>query len=154
MHLSRSALVIIGVVALVGAATALYVIVGVPAQERAAAQSLVEEFGTKLQGVSLLEENAPSVIASTYTPYATPELIESWQADPENAPGRLTSSPWPVAIKVNELAKQGSGYVVNGSVVMETSSGAAGEIPLVILVVRQDGDWRIAAYQEQISEND
>ncbi|QQG38245.1 MAG: hypothetical protein HYS26_01695 [Candidatus Kaiserbacteria bacterium] len=129
-----------------------YIVFGIPAQERGAAQNLVEDFGAQLQKVSLLDPNASSTMAEAYSPYVQEALLAQWQRDPESAPGRLTSSPWPAAIVVDSMSKQGSGYVVSGRVALETSTGSAGQSPVVILVVKEDGRWKIAAYQEPRSE--
>jgi hypothetical protein len=115
----------------------------------ASARTAVTAFGTQLQKVSLLAPDAANQIATQYGEYVTHALLASWQATPKKAPGRLTSSPWPDHIQITSAAPQGTGYVVSGGVVLMTSAGLAGVIPVVMQVVPQDGKWLIAAYQEQ-----
>ncbi|MCE9541588.1 hypothetical protein K8R03_03455 [Candidatus Kaiserbacteria bacterium] len=115
------------------------------------ARTTVQEFGALMQNVSLLSPDASTTIATVYGPYAIPELIAQWQKDPEHAPGRLTSSPWPDHITIKSITKQGSGYIVSGEVALMTSDGPAGTTPVVIQVVPVDGVWLIAAYQEQVT---
>lgn len=124
---------------------------------QAAVEKLVTEFGEQLQKVPLTAEDPEitrQAIRDNYSAYVTPELLEQWLADPEHAPGRLTSSPWPDRIAVSTFTEQGSGYVVEGSVIYVTSvevenGGAADETAVLIQVISRDGEWLIAAYQEQ-----
>lgn len=113
------------------------------------ARATVTAFGKQLQKVSLLAPDASSTIASVYAPYVTPALLASWESNVAHAPGRQVSSPWPDQIQITNVAQQGNGYVVTGGIVLMTSDGLAGVIPVVIQVVPQDGKWLIAAYQEQ-----
>lgn len=125
---------------------------GIPALERAAATKFVEDFGAQLQSVFVLGPNASSTIAATYGEYAEQHLLQEWQREPEAAPGRLTSSPWPSRIEIDSASSQGSGYVMSGDVVYETSAGEAGRAPLLVFVVKREGQWRIAAYEEKAVE--
>ncbi len=133
--------------------TVLYMNDGFGINPSSSARSAVEEFGTHLQNVSLLAPDATSTMATTYGPFVTPELLQSWEANPQDAPGRLTSSPYPDRIEITRIDKQGSGYIVNGTVVYLTSTGEAGRAPVVIQIIPQDGKWLIAAYEEQAPEN-
>lgn len=121
-----------------------------PGEERAAREAAVH-FGTQMQNVSLLAPDASSTLAAVYGTLVTPELLAIWQADPESAPGRITSSPFPARIEVLSSAKQGSGYVITGRVAMETSAGAAGTVPVVLFLTPVDNRWLVAAYQIQIA---
>ncbi len=121
-----------------------------PGEERAAREAAMH-FGTLMQNVSLLSPDASSTLASVYGPLVSPELLAIWQADPENAPGRLTSSPYPARIEITSSVKQGSGYVLTGRVEMETSTGAAGSAPVVLFLTPQENRWLISAYQIQIA---
>lgn len=118
------------------------------------ARRVVIDFGAKLQEVSLLAPDASSTIESTYRPYVSEGLLKQWQAHPEGAPGRLTSSPWPDRIEVLSMSSQGSGYVVQGAIVLMTSEekakgGYVGFVPVMIQLIPEGGGWRIAAFQEQ-----
>ncbi len=124
-----------------------------PAADRAAALETVEQFGLQLQKVSLLDANASTTMQELYGPYVSAELLEQWKADPENAPGRLTSSPWPDQIVISTTTSQGAGYVMSGAIALRTSdpenNGLAGIIPVIIQVIPQDGKWIIVGFQEQ-----
>lgn len=131
----------------------LYMNDGFGINPSSSARSAVEEFGTKLQSVSLLAPDATSTMASLYGSFVTPQLLEMWQASPKDAPGRVTSSPYPDHIEIAKISRQGSGYIVNGTVVYMTSDGEAGRAPVVIQVIPHDGEWLIAAYEEQALES-
>lgn len=116
-------------------------------------RSLVADFGARPKKVSLLSPEASSTIAAEYSAYVSPELIALWQKDPAQAPGRRTSSPWPDRIEITEIMRQGAGYIVQGAIILMTSEeaergGNAGIIPVYLQIVRQDGAWKIVAYQE------
>jgi hypothetical protein len=50
-----------------------------------------------------------------YGGYVTPELMKKFLSDPENAPGRLASSPWPDRIEIASAEKISEGlYKVGG----------------------------------------
>jgi len=89
-----------------------------------------------------------SDIQQSYGLYVTDALLQQWRADPAHAPGRLTSSPWPDHLAIDTITPQGAGYSVSGHIVMMTSAGESGQVPVVILVIRDANTWRIAAYQE------
>jgi hypothetical protein len=85
----------------------------------------IEEFGGKLQLVSLLspEDILAKDMEENYGGYVTEELINQWMKDPLNAPGRLTSSPWPDRIDVLKIEELTQGkYKVQGEIVEKTSS--------------------------------
>lgn len=126
-----------------------------------AAENAVREFGSQLQNVPLAGDAASvrEAIETYYSGYVTENLLSSWLDEPSSAPGRETSSPWPARIDVTSSAAQGSGYVVQGNVVLLTSEEVtseendnAGLIPVIILVIDQEGEWKIAAYEELESE--
>ena len=122
--------------------------------DAAAASSTVAAFGLTLQNVSLLAPDASTTIASTYASYVDASLLTEWEGDPSEAPGRTTSSPWPDHIAIDSVAPQGTGFVVTGRIIEMTSNevehgGDAGEVPVVIQLVPQDGKLVIVAYQQQ-----
>ncbi|WP_449240415.1 hypothetical protein [Desulfoscipio gibsoniae] len=118
-----------------------------------AVKDLVETFGGKLQLVSL---QAPKDIVSksiqeNYSAYVSPELLEKWLNAPDNAPGRLLSSPWPDRIEIQDIDNLADNtYEVKGEIIEITSvekvnGGAASKHP-VVLVVKKIGDrWLIDA---------
>lgn len=116
-------------------------------------RATVAGFGQELKQVSLLSPDASSTMASAYGPYVDPALLAQWQANPERAPGRAVSSPWPESIVISSIAPQGAGYAVQGAIVYMTSAdfanGTHGTIvPVTLLVIPEAGGWRIAAFQE------
>jgi hypothetical protein len=122
-----------------------------------AASSTVIAFGQALQRVSIMAPNAADLIASTYAPYVASALLQQWEADPQSAPGRVVSSPWPDHILIDSITPQGSGYVFNGELVFMTSNevengGNAGTTPVVIQLASENGTWRIVAFQGQNSQ--
>jgi len=118
--------------------------------DKAAVTSLVEDFGSKLQKVSLL---APSDIVKksmeeNYSGLVSPELLEVWQNDPLNAPGRLTSSPWPDRIEVQSVEKIEDAYEVKGEIIEITSEekvngGIAAKRPITLVVKKVGNIWLI-----------
>ncbi len=125
--------------------------ISIRANERGV-RSLVEDFGERMQKVSLLSPDAPDSIASEYRDFVSPALIALWQSDPSKAPGRTTSSPWPDRIEITQMVPQGAGYLVQGALVFlaEGSEESAGITPVYIQVVRESGEWKIVAYQEVV----
>lgn len=112
---------------------------------------LVEAFGGKLRMASL---SAPADVArenirERYAGYVSPALLEAWINDPDSAPGRLTSSPWPDRVEVRSAAKTDGGYRVEGEIVEITGDGGEAEIrSRVTLDVRRiDGRWLIDGFE-------
>lgn len=120
-----------------------------PTDEEIEVRGVVEGFGRTLQNVSLLSPTASDDIAAQYTPYVAPDLLQQWVADPESAPGRLTSSPWPDHIEIVAVERQSEGvYLASGFVVEITSDGSeAARYPVAITVSNFDGLWLITAFE-------
>lgn len=120
-----------------------------------AAEAVLLEFGSKLKNVPLTGEEAAvrSAVEENYAAYVTPELLNDWKTNVSHAPGRLTSSPWPERIIISSMSPQATGRIVNGEVVLVTSTEAAGEVadtvPFVALLIQTEEGWKIAAYQEE-----
>jgi len=121
--------------------------------EEEAVKRLVEDFGSKLQLVSLL---APQDVVSKslqehYGGFITPALLAKWQNDPQNAPGRLTSSPWPDRIDVQSVARAADGaFRVQGEIVEITSADkesgkSSGKRPVTLDVRKQENRFLIDA---------
>lgn len=113
--------------------------------------AVVEEFGARLKNVSLLAPDAAGQIETQYAGLASAELIAAWQADPTQAPGRLTSSPWPdrIDIKSVELVRT-QGYRVFGFVVEATSDQQTDMVagyPVELTLSQVDGNWLITEFQ-------
>lgn len=117
--------------------------------EAALVKGVVESFGQKLQMVSLVapEDVLKESMVEHYGEYVAPALMEQWLADPLNAPGRLTSSPWPDRIEILGMEQlSAESYEVKGEIVEVTSAdggGNAAKRPITLRVEKVDGKWLI-----------
>jgi hypothetical protein len=123
-----------------------------PSAEKAAVTALVEQFGRKLQAVSLLapSDQVKQSMQAEYGGLVAPELLAQWQSNPQTAPGRVTSSPWPDRIEVRSVDQVRDGYRVTGEVIEVTSvekakGGAAVRRPITLEVGKVGGRWMITA---------
>lgn len=127
------------------------------ADQEAAVRRLVEDFGQQLKDVSLLAPSADvaSAMQANYSPYVLDVLIQEWALDPQNAPGRLTSSPWPERIDIRTITKEtDTRYRVEGDIVEVTNEGGGiGEEPtealrraVTIVAERIGSEWRITEF--------
>jgi hypothetical protein len=123
--------------------------------EEAAVRDLVENFGKRLQDVSLLSPDVVQEMQNQYAEFVSPALLETWTSDISSAPGRIVSSPWPDRIEITTLTKSGSDkYVITGFVIEVTSvevvnGGAASRIPVHLVVQKSQGDWLITEYAQE-----
>lgn len=137
----------VGTALLIILIVALYAFSGPGQQTRVAA--VMTGFGGTLQQVSLLASSTDVTTAmqTSYAGYVSPDLLAQWETSPMQAPGRLTSSPWPDRILVNSMAKQSDGsYDVQGTLVEKTSTGDAGTFPVTATVRQMSGRWLITAF--------
>lgn len=116
-----------------------------------AVRAMVIEFGSKLKQVSLLAPDAPTQIETQYSAYAAPELITTWKSEPQEAPGRVTSSPWPDSIDVVSVTAVGADtYHVEGNVVEITNANPKEPVDVypITLAVKKNalGHWVITSY--------
>lgn len=113
--------------------------------------NIVEGFGKKLQEVSLQapKDVLEKSMKESYGDFVSGKLITAWISDPLNAPGRLTSSPWPDRIEIVDIKKVSEDtYQVNGEIIEITStekaSGkAAAKRPITLTVKKSDNRWII-----------
>jgi hypothetical protein len=133
--------------------------------DESAVTKLVEEFGKKLQMVSLQapKDVLEKSMKENYGDYVSQQLISKWISDPLNAPGRLTSSPWPDRIEIQNVRKVSEDtYEVKGSIIEITSEektegGAALKRPVTITVKKLDNrflidDVSLGAYDKSDSK--
>lgn len=114
-------------------------------------KSLVSNFGDRLKMVSLLapEDVLLESIEKNYGKFISKALLEKWKANPQTAPGRLTSSPWPERIEISSLDKISENeYEVRGDIIEVTSTDqssdeATSKIPILLKVVNDNGKWVI-----------
>lgn len=119
--------------------------------------ALVNDFGQRLARVSLQApiETLRDQIRSEYTELVTASLLAAWLSQPETAPGRAVSSPWPDRIEIRSVRRTGENtYEVDGEIVFVTSveltqpgRAASREGVRLQVVVDQDGRFRIAAFE-------
>lgn len=136
------------------AVLAAIVIFGLPPQSQdltpeEAATMTVEEFGKRLKNVSLMAPAAADDIEEEYSPFVAPELLAAWQAAPQEAPGRLTSSPYPERIDIESVTKAGDDYLVEGTILLMSSTGVAGEERVTLTLKLREGKWLITGYLPQ-----
>ena len=114
-------------------------------------KDVITDFGSKLQNVSLL---APSDLLSksikeNYADFVSPTLLKEWMNNPQKAPGRMTSSPWPDRIEIRSIEKSAkNSFKVKGEVIEITSvekenGGIAGKQPLSLIVEKINNSWLI-----------
>jgi len=119
--------------------------------DKKAVIALVEGFGQKLKDVPLLAsaEDLKKSMDENYGSFVSADLITKFLSDPLNAPGRLTSSPWPDRIEVATAEKTSDGvYKVEGTIIEVTSaeqgtSNAADKRSVTLEVKKTDGKWLI-----------
>jgi len=124
-----------------------------PESDQAAVFKVVEDFGQRLKNVSLLapDDVVTKSIKENYAEYVSPELLAQWQEDPANAPGRLTSSPWPERIDIAQIVKlSDTKYQAKGDIIEVTSmemveGGYAAKRPIVLEVEKKDNQWLITS---------
>jgi len=117
--------------------------------------SLVENFGKKLQAVSLTapRDSVNKSIQENYGDLISSELLSAWQKDHQNVPGRVVSSPWPDRIEILSIQKSSqSEYDVKGEILELTSvemqnGGVAAKRPIDLIVGKVESRWLITAVQ-------
>ncbi len=121
-------------------------------------ENLVRNFGEKLQLVSLLapKDMASKSIEENYSEFISYSLLEKWKSGPENAPGRITSSPWPDRIEIKDIKKVSEDkYQIKGEIIEVTSvekatGGSAAKQAVTIFVVKNNDRWFIDEFKESI----
>ncbi len=119
-------------------------------QDKLAAETAVKDFGERLQMVSLLSssDQAQQSIKDNYANLVTPTLLAQWQNDPQNAPGRKVSSPWPDHINILSTEKTDNKYMVKGEIIYVSSlekanGGAAARQSIDLGLGKHDNRWLI-----------
>ena len=119
--------------------------------DRAAVTALVEDFGGKLQTVSLQapKDTVKKSMQENYGALVSPELIAKWVNDPQSAPGRMLSSPWPDRIeilgvgKLSEQVYEVKGEIIEITSVEKVNGGVAAKRPITIVVKKTGEHWLI-----------
>jgi|GEM_PF-430934 len=115
-------------------------------------KKVVEDFGKKLQNVSLLapKDVLKKSMKENYSEFVTQELIEKWINDPAGAPGRQTSSPWPDHIEIIDVKQLSeSAYQVNGKIIeianaKDEKTEVAAKRPITLIISAVDDKWLIS----------
>ena len=123
--------------------------------DEAAVMQLVADFGSKLKNVSLLApaETVKNSLQENYGDLVSPRLLDKWQNEPDNAPGRGTSSPWPERIEITAMEKLSDyRYEIKGDIITMTSvemvnGGVAGRGPIILEAEKTDNRWLITSYE-------
>jgi len=121
--------------------------------EWAAVTSLVEDFGGKLQTVSLQapKDAVKKSMQENYGALVSPELLAKWVNDPQSAPGRAVSSPWPDRIeilsvdKLSEQAYEVKGEIIEITSVEKVNGGVAAKRPITLVAKKAGERWLIDA---------
>lgn len=116
-----------------------------------AIKDLVTQFGSKLQNVSLLanKKDIKKSMDENYRDFVTEELLSEWINEPMNAPGRLTSSPWPDRIEIIKIKKlKDNTYNVKGEIIEITSeekdkNEAVSKRSIALILKKMDNRWLI-----------
>lgn len=112
---------------------------------------IVEGFGKKLQNISLLspKDILETSMKENYGEYVSQTLITKWINDTENTPGRMTSSPWPDRIEIQDIKEiSKDAFEVEGEIIEITStekesSGIAAKRPMTLILKKFDSNWLI-----------
>jgi beta-lactamase regulating signal transducer with metallopeptidase domain len=113
---------------------------------------LVENFGLQFRKVRLMDPTEIVIrdISENYSDFVTDELLEKWMGNPETAPGRAASSPWPDRIEISSAKKlSDTEYSVSGALIWITSvelvnGGASGVQPIRLNVIKNGSEWKIS----------
>jgi methionine-rich copper-binding protein CopC len=125
--------------------------------DNSSVQTVVTQFGTSIQKVSLSAPDALDQIANVYAPYASSSLIQKWKENKSFAPGKGLSSPWPISINVTSVTKKGDGsYIVQGMVAEVTSQdvahgGIAAQYPVTITLKKYGNVWLMTGYDAGVA---
>ena len=128
---------------------------GMPFTDDLKPETVVTEFGDRMKQVSLLAPEADVAVSMDehYAKFVHPETLAAWKADPANAPGRLTSSPWPDHIEIATSTRiSDTEYRVDGVVVELTSDtalygGQTTGYPVSVGLVWHDQQWMIRTFE-------
>lgn len=123
-------------------------------EEKIQIENLVKNFGENLKNVFLMspEDIVKDSLKENYEEFVSPALLEKWQNDTVNAPGRVSSSPWPERIDIVSIEKLSDfEYVVNGNIIDMTSvemtqGGIAGSKPVTLNIKKIEDQWLIDDY--------
>lgn len=116
---------------------------------------VVNDFGQQMQKVTLTapKEQVLQEMQDAYGPYVESRTIAKWAENPQTAPGRRTSSPWPARIDIVSAAPNKDGtYSVQGVVVEVTSEDikkntSSVQYPVTLTLTPRQTGWVISSYE-------
>lgn len=122
-------------------------------QDEQDVRKLVEAFGKKLGKVSPAapRDTAAESIKKNYSAYVTPQLLQKWQAQPQNAPGCTADGRWPDRIDIQRTERVDKDrYIVYGEIIEVTgtgseNAGAAAMRPVTAEVLKVNSRWLISS---------
>ena len=125
--------------------------------QKTAVKTVVTEFGKRLRMVAVLapKEMVTKAMDEEYSALVSADLLAMWRNNPEEAPGKRTSSPSPERIDISSIEAKGHDtYVVKGKVILLTAQerrdgGIFQANPVTMTVEQRHGKWVITAYDEQ-----
>jgi len=147
----------IAVFLLIACAVALYVFLPPNPADAAAATRAAEVFGAQLKLIPLNAEKEVVVESMDryYAPLVEATLLTRWENDIANAPGRLTSSPWPEKLEVEKVTRTfGGEYRIEGRIVEVTSveqaaeGGEARSYPVTLTMQKAGEKWVLVQYKQ------
>lgn len=123
-------------------------------------KQLIKGFGSKLQNVPLQAQKdvLNKSIEENYADFVSPTLLEEWMKNPQKAPGRITSSPWPDRIEILSIEESAKNvFKVKGNIIEITSvekvnGGIAGKRPISLMVEKINNRWLITKVTLQSSD--
>lgn len=112
---------------------------------------LIKDFGSRLQNVPLQapKDILNKIIEENYADFVSPTLLEEWMKNPQKAPGRIASSPWPDRIEIQSIeASAKNAFEVKGEIIEITSvekvkGGFAEKRPISLMVEKINDRWLI-----------
>jgi hypothetical protein len=112
---------------------------------------LVESFGSKLKLVPLLapQRMIKNSIQDNYSNYVDKQLLSKWISDPQKAPGRMTSSPWPDRIEVISIKMifkneyEVKGQIIELTSVEKANNGIFARRSITLTVAKVNNKWLI-----------
>ena len=121
-------------------------------EDRKEIYNLVQNFGKKIQMVSLLSplDILKKSMAESYSDFVSPDLLKDWQSKPESAPGRMVSSTCIDHINIFSIKKKTEfEYEVKGELIEITSqdlknNGVSAVRSIALTLNRDDNSWIIA----------
>lgn len=114
-------------------------------------ENIVKGFGEKLRMVSLTapEDVIKDSMEEHYCGFISSGLIEEWKNDTQNAPGRVTSSPWPERIeiietkRISEYEYEVKGEIIEVATIDVNNNWIVGKQTITLSIEKENDSWLI-----------